>query len=87
MLPTQDLLDRILDPVGRALSPDGARQLLAVRADDDAQSQIDQLADRANQGTLTAEERAEYELLIAASSVIAVLQAKARSVLALNAGG
>jgi len=79
---TPELLDRILDPVGRALSPDAARALLALRADDDIQSQIDELADRANQGALTPEQRAEYESLIAAASLIAILQAKARIVLA-----
>jgi len=74
----------MLDPVGQALSPDAARQLLALRADEEAQRQIDQLADRANEGQLTAEERGEYESLISAAGVIAVLQAKARSVLAGN---
>jgi hypothetical protein len=78
------LLDRMLDPVGQALSPDAARRLLALRADEDAQRQIDQLADRANEGQLTAEERDEYESLITGAGVIAVLQAKARSVLAGN---
>ena len=82
MAQTPELLDRILDPVGRALSPDAARALLALRADDDIQSQIDELADRANQGALTPEQRAEYESLIAAASLIAILQAKARIVLA-----
>jgi hypothetical protein len=84
MLRTTELLDRILDPVGRALSPEAARMLLALRADDDIQSHMDGLADRANQGTLTPEDRAEYESLIAAASLIAILQAKARSVLAGN---
>jgi hypothetical protein len=75
------LLDRLLDPVGRALSPEAARQLVALRADADAQAKIDDLADRANDGTLTPEERAEYESLITAANIIAVLQAKARNVL------
>jgi hypothetical protein len=84
MLPTQELLDRILDPVGRALSPEAARQVLALRADDETQSEMDVFADRANQGTLTPDERAEYESLIAAATLVAILQAKARSVLAGN---
>jgi hypothetical protein len=41
---------------------------------------IDELADRAIDGSLTAEQRAEYEALIATASVIALLQAKARNV-------
>jgi hypothetical protein len=82
MLPTPELLDRILDPVGRALSPEAARKLLALRADDETQSEIDALAERASQGTLTPEEYTEYESLISAANMIAILQAKARSVLA-----
>jgi hypothetical protein len=75
------LLDRLLDPVGRALSPEAARRLVALRADADAQAKIDDLADRANDGTLTPEERTEYESLITAANIIAVLQSKARHVL------
>jgi hypothetical protein len=76
-----DLLDRLLDPVGRALSPEAARRLVALRADEDAQASIDALADRANDGLLTPDERAQYESLVATANVIAVLQAKARMVL------
>ena len=70
---TTALLDRLLDPVGNALTPEAARRL------------VDELAERANQGTLTQEERSEYEALIAAGTVIGVLQAKARAVLAAHA--
>jgi hypothetical protein len=82
MLATDELLDRILDPVGRALSPEAAKQLLSLRADADTQSHIDGLAERANEGMLTPEERAEYESLIGAANFVAILQARARSVLA-----
>jgi hypothetical protein len=54
---------------------------VALRADTDAQARIDELADLANDGRLSPEERAQYESLIATASVIAVLQAKARIVL------
>jgi hypothetical protein len=81
MLTGTDLLDRLLDPVGRALSPEAARRLVALRADTDAQARMDDLAGRANEGQLTPDERADYESLIAAANVIAVLQAKARTVL------
>jgi len=81
-MPTStDLLDRLLDPVGRALSPEAARRLIALRADADAQAKMDDLADRANEGLLTPDERAEYESLVAATTLIAILQAKARTVL------
>jgi len=45
------------------------------------QSRIDYLADRSNEGLLTLEERDEYAGYLHAVDVIAVLQAKARSLL------
>ena len=43
------------------------------------QARIDYLADRANEGLLTEDEREEYAGYLHAIDVIAVLQAKARS--------
>jgi nucleoside-diphosphate-sugar epimerase len=77
-----DILDRMLDPVGRALGPDAARRLLALRADDELQRRIDDLADRSREGLLTPDERAEYDAVVGAIALLSVLQAKARSVLA-----
>jgi transglutaminase-like putative cysteine protease len=74
----------MLDPVGRCLTPDSARQLVALRADPTDQARIDELADKSTEGQLSPEERAEYEFYIAANNVIAILQAKARRVLAGN---
>ena len=80
------LLDRLLDPIGKALGPDVAERLLALRADVEAQRRIDELAEKANNGDLGPEERSEYESLLAAATVIGVLQAKARVVRG-NLGG
>jgi hypothetical protein len=76
-----DILDRLLDPLGRSLSPEAARQLVGLRADPAAQQRMDELAERCNEGLLSADERSEYEAYVAASSLIAVLQAKAQAVL------
>jgi hypothetical protein len=81
MFTNTDLLNRLLDPVGRALSPEAARRLVALRADADAQARMDELAELANNGRLGADERAEYESLIATANVIAILQNKARTLL------
>lgn len=77
-----DVLDRMLDPVGRSLTPEAARRLADLSADPIVQQRVDELADRCNQGTLNADERAEYEAYVSAATVIAVLQSKARAVLA-----
>jgi hypothetical protein len=71
-------LDRWLDPVGRALNPDAARQLLNLQVDEETQRRVEELSDRNTEGELTDEERSEYQALVGASELVAVLQAKAR---------
>jgi hypothetical protein len=75
------LLDRLLDPVLRSLTPESARQLLDMRADAVDQTRMDELADRCNEGLLTPEERREYEAYVTAANLIAVFQARARATL------
>ncbi len=72
-------LDRLLEPLAGCLSPDVAAKVADLRADEAMQTRIDYLADRANEGLLTGEEREEYVGYLHAIDVIAVLQAKARS--------
>ena len=72
----------MLEPVGRAFSPEVARRFASLRASKQAQKRIDYLAGRANEGKLSAKQRVEYESLIAAAGVVAILQAQARAVLA-----
>jgi len=76
------VLDRLLDPVGNALTPELAGELVALRAGPDVQARIDELAEKCNDGLLTADERAEYEDYVRAIHLIGILQRKARKVLA-----
>jgi hypothetical protein len=76
--PPLHVLDRLLDPVGRCLSPRAARELAGLRADEEAQMRVRELAEKCNEGTLSAEERVEYESYVMAAHVVAILQAKAR---------
>jgi hypothetical protein len=78
---TVDLLDRLLDPVGRCLTAEVARNIVDLRADPVAQARIDELADKSTEGQLSGEERAEYEAYVRAIDFIAILQAKARAML------
>ena len=73
------ILDRLLDPVGHCLSRRAARELASLRADDEVQAHVRALAEKCNEGTLTAEERAEYESFVMAANIVAILQAKARA--------
>jgi hypothetical protein len=75
---TTNVLDHLLDPVSRCFSLEGARALLEVRADDQAQARIAELAEKCNEGQLTVEERREYETYVHVGNLIAILQAKAR---------
>ena len=79
---TSSIMDRLLDPVGRCLTPEVARKLVELRADPDVQAEIDELAEKCNEGTISSEERAEYEALIRVGQFVALLQANARRLLA-----
>lgn len=68
--------------MARTLTPAVARRIVRLRADPRVQAHIDELADKGNEGQLTPAERAEYEAYIAAIDFMAILQSKARSVLA-----
>ena len=71
-------LDRLLDAVGRCLNAESAQQIVELRADSQLQARLDELADKANDGRLSDEERSEYETYVRALDFIAVLQGKAR---------
>lgn len=75
------VLGRLLDPLGRILTPEVARKLVALRFDPRTQAHIDRLARKCNAGGLTEAERREYETYAHAIDFIAVLQAKARILL------
>ena len=78
------VLDRVFEPVSQCLTPEVARRIAALRASADVQRAIDDLADESTEGTLSAEERTEYEAWVRAINVLGVLQAKARKVAAAN---
>ena len=75
------VLNRLLDPVGQLLSPEVARRLVDYRFDAKSQAHIDELARKCNEGQLTDGERCEYETYVQTLDFIAILQAKARSLL------
>jgi hypothetical protein len=82
-----NVLSELLEPVGRLMPVDFARELAAMKATPKIQARIDELADKCNQGELTEAERTEYDAYVDAIDVISILQAKARSVLARQPNG
>lgn len=79
---TVNYLDRFLEPMTEAFTPEVARKLADLRADPELQAHIDALADKANAGTLSPEEDREYKGYIEAADIIGIIQAKARRYLA-----
>ena len=78
---TPTWLARLLAPVSRCLTPDVARELVNLRADPAMQERLDELADKSTEGTLTDDERKEYETYVHAIDFIAILRAQARNLL------
>ncbi len=76
---TLKTMERLLvESFAQILTPDRARLILNLRAGDLEQARVDELAQKANQGTLTPEEGAEYDGYIRFGTRIGILQAKAR---------
>lgn len=67
-------LDNLLDPLSRCLDEDSARRLLSFRVNRSVQQRIETLGEKANEGRLSSDERLEYEALINASDLIAILK-------------
>jgi hypothetical protein len=74
-------LDRLVEPLVRTFTPDVARSLIQLCADPELQARMDELAEKSNEGRLTAGEREEYETSIRFANYLAIIQAKARRLL------
>jgi hypothetical protein len=75
------VLDRLLAPLYGILTPSAASKLVNYQVDPKAQSRINRLARKCNNGELSESERREYETYVFAIDFIATLQAKARGIL------
>lgn len=74
------VLDHLFEPLSD-LSPEAAREILALRLDPAVQTRLDAFADMANRGQLSADDRELYEQYIDGLDVLAVVKAKAREAL------
>ena len=72
---TTSYLDRLLDPLTEAFT-------LELRADSELEAHIADLRQKANEGTLTPGEDADYKDFVEAVDLISIMQAKARRFLA-----
>jgi hypothetical protein len=70
------------DPILQFISPEQARKLIEFRGDPEIQARIEDLASRNTEGELSTEEQTQYEGYVLANKFIAILQAKARKLVA-----
>jgi hypothetical protein len=77
----------MLEPLVEALTPDSARVLAQIQAKPAVQARVDQLAAKCNEGSLSAEERIEYEDYVRIGTILALIKAKARRILAESVDG
>lgn len=82
---TTTYLNQLLDPVGDAFTVEGAQRIVDVCADPELVSRIEVLRNKANDGTLSPEEDAEYKEFVDALDVISIIQSKARRFLSKHA--
>lgn len=85
-MPTASYLDRMLEPVVESFTPAVARKIVNLRADPELERHIGELRRKANEGTLSAAENAEYKDFVESVDVISILQAKARRFLTRRSG-
>ena len=80
--PGSTVPEEMLEPVSRCLGIETSRALTALQGEGRVQARVAELAEKCNEGQLTTDERTEYEAYVQASTLIGILQAKARQKLA-----
>ena len=78
---TTSMFERIIEPFAECLTRDAAQKIADLRADVATETQLEDLADKANRGVLTDAEKGEYERLLAMLHVVSLLQIRARRIL------
>lgn len=80
------LAEAYLGPLAACFTPDVAQRILELRPDGSAEARLEELREKANEGTLSEQERAEYEEFVDTLDFVAVLKAQARRSLGLRVG-
>jgi hypothetical protein len=80
--PESTALGRLLRPMSQRMSRELARELVSLKVEEDTQQRYEYLASGRREGTLTAEEEAELQDLVQVNSVLSMLKAEARLLLA-----
>ena len=83
---TLSAANRMLRPVTSCLTLEVARRIVDAHLDDDTQSRIDELAAKANRGTLTEAEWQEYAEFVDYIDLMGIIKAEARLLLRQSSG-
>ena len=71
-----EVLNDLLDPLSRCLDAESARRVAEFRVAPNVEDKIRVLAEKANEGLLNEEERADYEAIINTADIISILKLK-----------
>src|SRR5207245_8862367 len=72
-----ELLNDLLEPLSRCLDAESARRVAEFRVGPIVEEKIRVLAEKANEGLLNDDERADYEAIINTADIISILKLKA----------
>lgn len=79
---TDTTLERFVDHLIQGFTPDLAKHFAELpRPDAEFQSRLDELADKANEGSLSADEAREYDTYIELIDFVALMRLKARALI------
>ena len=82
MSTTLPTIERLLEPLTACLTPEVAQRIVDLQLNDPSTLQrLEYLREKANEGTLTEQERAEYEGFVEGNDLVMLIKSQARSVL------
>ncbi len=73
-----NVMEKMLAAVADTFATNALKALVEMRAPEDAATRMDRLAERANKGLLTEDERHEYQSAVSFGNFLGLLQSKAR---------
>ena len=79
---TSEAIDHFLGIETGSLTPPMAEAVLAFSATEEVKQRVIELGDKANEGTISDDERNEYERYIELDELVTVLKSRARQFLA-----
>jgi hypothetical protein len=87
VIPASSFMDRVLDPLASCLNSEAVESIRNLQIDFTIQERVAALAELANEGKLTPEERDEYLSYVEAADLLAIFKLKAEQHHSSKAGG